>query len=84
MYLPDMVVRHYVPADRLTRRYFYRWFYWHGISRAILYRSNGVHLIEPEGDVTHTGERHAIGVPLSLWRKSARACADDRGPARQS
>jgi hypothetical protein len=78
MYLPRMVVRHSVDADRLTRGYFHRWFYWHGVSRAILYRTRGLHLLEPEGpegDARHTGERHVIGMPVSLWRQAARASA---------
>ena len=35
-YDPELSVRHYVPASRLTRRYFRRWFYWHGITEAIM------------------------------------------------
>jgi glycosyltransferase involved in cell wall biosynthesis len=73
MYLPQMIVRHIVDAPRLTRRYFYRWFYWHGISRAILYRTAGVHMLEPEGSTTHLSERHLLWVPTSLWRDGARA-----------
>ena len=30
LYDPRIVVRHHVPPSRLTRRYFRRWFYWHG------------------------------------------------------
>ena len=66
-----MVVHHLVNRQRLTQRYFYRWFYWHGISRAILYRTTGVHLLEPEGQITHASERHVLGVPTSLWRDAA-------------
>lgn len=73
MYLPRMTVHHSVDAERLTRRYFHRWFYWHGISRAIMYEMRGVHLLEPEGDTTHDGERHFLGVPMSLWRRGALA-----------
>jgi glycosyltransferase involved in cell wall biosynthesis len=29
-YDPELIVRHYVPPSRLTRRYFRRWFFWHG------------------------------------------------------
>ncbi len=36
-YEPAMTVRHYVPASRLTRRYFRRWFYWSGITHAIMF-----------------------------------------------
>ena len=35
-YDPAMSVRHYVPASRLTRSYFRRWFFWHGITQAIM------------------------------------------------
>ena len=34
MYVPGMEVAHFVPAARLTKRYFRRWWYWKGISRA--------------------------------------------------
>jgi glycosyltransferase involved in cell wall biosynthesis len=73
MYLPDMVVHHTVDSDRLTRRYFHRWFYWHGISRAILYNSRGLHLLNPEDDGSHAGERHVLGVPRSLWHAAVRS-----------
>ena len=67
MYLPHMVVHHSVEPERATRRYFQRWFYWHGVSRAILYDSTNLHLLEPESGHTHGGERHVLGVPGSLW-----------------
>jgi len=73
LYIPEMALRHVVPAARLTRRYFYDWFYWHGISRAIMYQTLGTHLLEPEGDHTHAGERHWLGVPASIWRRTLRA-----------
>jgi glycosyltransferase involved in cell wall biosynthesis len=73
MYLPAMIVRHRVDTERLTRRYFHRWFYWHGISRAILYETSGLHLLEPDGNARHTSERHLCGVPASVWTTGARA-----------
>ena len=36
-YDPTLAVRHYVPASRLTRSYFRRWFYWSGITHAIMF-----------------------------------------------
>jgi glycosyltransferase involved in cell wall biosynthesis len=30
LYDPAISVRHFVPASRVTRHYFRRWFYWHG------------------------------------------------------
>lgn len=73
MYLPGMLVHHTVEPSRLTRRYFHRWFYWHGISRAILYEAQGLHLLNPEDEGTHEGERHLAGMPMSLWRAAARS-----------
>jgi glycosyltransferase involved in cell wall biosynthesis len=35
-YDPELSVRHYVPAGRLTRRYFRRWFYWSGKTHALM------------------------------------------------
>jgi len=35
-YDPDLIVRHHVPAQRLTRRYFRQWFFWHGKTRALM------------------------------------------------
>lgn len=33
---PELSVRHYVPAGRLTRRYFRKWFYWSGKTHALM------------------------------------------------
>ncbi len=35
-YDPGLSVRHYVPAARLTRKYFRRWFYWSGKTHALM------------------------------------------------
>jgi glycosyltransferase involved in cell wall biosynthesis len=35
-YDPALTVRHFVPAERLTRRYFRRWFFWHGKTHALM------------------------------------------------
>ena len=72
MYLPLMVVHHCVAGDRLTQQYFRRWFYWHGVSRAILTQIAGLHLLDPEGGATHETERHLLGVPMSGWRNAFR------------
>jgi glycosyltransferase involved in cell wall biosynthesis len=34
VYVPAMRVEHHVPADRLSKSYFRRWWYWKGVSRA--------------------------------------------------
>jgi glycosyltransferase involved in cell wall biosynthesis len=38
LYVPAMVLEHIVPASRLTRSYFRRWWYWKGVSHARLHR----------------------------------------------
>src|SRR6185436_18595 len=35
-YDPEIWVRHYVPPSRLTRKYFRRWFFWHGRTHALM------------------------------------------------
>ena len=41
LYVPEMVLDHVVPASRLTRSYFRRWWYWKGVSHARLHRIHG-------------------------------------------
>src|SRR4029453_2022586 len=35
-YRPEMRVQHWVPAERTRLRYFLRWFYWSGITNAVI------------------------------------------------
>lgn len=73
-YLPEMVVHHLVVPERLRKQYFRRWLYWHGISRAMLYRNGGFDMEEPELEAPpHAGERQFAGVPVHLIRKAARS-----------
>jgi glucosyl-dolichyl phosphate glucuronosyltransferase len=37
-YRPDLIIHHYVPPERLTKRYFRRWCFWHGVSQGLLHR----------------------------------------------
>jgi glycosyltransferase involved in cell wall biosynthesis len=41
LYVPEMILDHHVPASRLTRSYFRRWWYWKGVSHARLHRLHG-------------------------------------------
>lgn len=88
LYVPEMELQHHVPAARLTRRYFRRWWYWKGISRARLHR------IHPE---TELGldlrlvprlagvPRFAFGEVLAHARRMAAAVARaDRAAAAES
>lgn len=75
-YVPEMVVEHIIPADRLTKSYFRRWFYWRGISRARLYERSGLDMEAPERtglDFSHVP--HILGTPRYLYGKGARAVA---------
>lgn len=38
LYLPDLIVYHYVPPERLTRKYYRRWAFWRGVSGGIMDR----------------------------------------------
>jgi glycosyltransferase involved in cell wall biosynthesis len=68
-YTPDMVVRHYIPPERLTKRYFRRWFYWNGISRAILYREFRMDMEAPERTTLDFATvPHIAGIPRYLYR----------------
>ncbi len=84
-YVPDAIVHHWIPPDRLTKRYFRRWFYWKGISRAAV------------GDRVPVGGewldahkvRRLAGLPRGLYkdavlaagRLAARTVARDRAAA---
>lgn len=68
-YSPDLVVHHVIPADRLTKKYFRRWFYWNGISRAILYETKGLDMESPERrSFDFSRVPHIAGVPRYLFR----------------
>lgn len=36
VYVPELVVFHYVPTSRLTRAYYRRWCFWRGVSRGLM------------------------------------------------
>ena len=75
-YVPEMALRHIIPADRLNKRYFRRWFYWRGISRALLYERSGLDMEAPEQ--THArlldgAARRSACRDTSIARRFARA-----------
>jgi glucosyl-dolichyl phosphate glucuronosyltransferase len=63
LYDPAVVVRHFVPASRLTRRYFRRWFYWHG--RTMARMAGAIYIDLDLARVPYVG-----GVPRFLYRES--------------
>jgi hypothetical protein len=72
-YSPDLIVHHVIPEDRLTKKYFRKWFYWHGISRAILYQNNRLDMESPESQaLDFSTVPHIAGVPRYLYRTCIR------------
>jgi GT2 family glycosyltransferase len=72
-YAPNLTIRHIIPASRLNRRYFRRWFYWRGISRALLYQHGALDMENPQGGpVDLSRVRHIFGVPRYLARTAFR------------
>lgn len=59
MYVPDLVIYHYIAPDRLTRRYHRRWVLWRAVSQGVLDR------VSPE-PVPYLGSvpRYRIGKAL--------------------
>jgi glycosyltransferase involved in cell wall biosynthesis len=76
-YAPDVVVQHVIPADRLSKRYFRRWFYWRGISRALLFQLQGLDMESPQ-QTQHDFSRVPLiaGTPRYLFRVALRHAAD--------
>jgi glucosyl-dolichyl phosphate glucuronosyltransferase len=62
LYDPSIAVRHYVPARRLTRTYFRRWFYWHGKTLARMPQ-------EIFHDLDPARVPHVFGVPRFFYRQ---------------
>ncbi|MEW6127534.1 MAG: glycosyltransferase [Acidobacteriota bacterium] len=38
LYLPDLIIYHYIPPQRLTKSYFRKWCFWRGVSMGLLHR----------------------------------------------
>jgi hypothetical protein len=76
MYIPEMIVHHVIPQDRLNKPYFRRWFYWNGISRAMLYQQSPVDMLAPEETTLDFSKvPHIMGVPRYLYRVGLRSAA---------
>jgi glucosyl-dolichyl phosphate glucuronosyltransferase len=76
-YVPSMVVQHLIPTDRLNKAYFRRWFYWRGISRAMLYAHSGKDMEAPEQTTLDFSRvKHIAGVPRYMFRNALVAMKD--------
>ena len=62
LYDPSVVVQHFVPASRMTRSYFRRWFYWHG--RTMARMSSEIY-----HDLDLTRVPYVAGVPRFVYRE---------------
>jgi glycosyltransferase involved in cell wall biosynthesis len=70
-YIPELWLEHIIPADRLRKSYFRRWFYWRGISRALLYERSGLDMEAPEQTTLDFSlVPHIAGVPRYLYRRA--------------
>lgn len=63
LYLPDLIIYHYVPPERLTKKYFRRWCFWRGVGMAVLDRERP------------TPVAYLCGVPRWLYGQAARGAA---------
>lgn len=68
-YVPGMELWHVVPGARLTRQYFWRWWYWKGVSRA---RVEAIHHRTELGLDLRTVPRLAA-VPRYVWGEIPRS-----------
>jgi glucosyl-dolichyl phosphate glucuronosyltransferase len=67
-YLPAMQVQHHIPAARLTPRYFRRWWFGKGVSRAVMERTRPV----TELGVDLKTTPHILGVPRFMYGTALR------------
>lgn len=62
LYDPQLTVRHYVPASRVSRRYFRRWYFWHGRTLARMADSFFI-------DLDLSRVPHVARVPRFIYRE---------------
>jgi glycosyltransferase involved in cell wall biosynthesis len=59
LYLPDLIIYHHIPPERLTKRYHRRWCFWRGVSLGVMDRARQ----EPVA--------YLLGVPRYLYGSAA-------------
>ena len=60
IYLPNLIIYHYIPPERLTKSYFRRWCFWRGVSAGLIDR------------VRRTPVAYFAGVPRYVLGNAAR------------
>ena len=70
-YVPAMAVHHHIPAARLTRQYFRRWWFGKGVSRAALDQ------VQPVSELGLDLRRtpHVLGLPRFMYGSAVRDAA---------
>ncbi len=68
VYVPQMEIDHHIPAERLTRSYFRRWWFGRGVSRAALERMQPV----TELGLDLRRVPHVFGVPRYMYGQAIR------------
>jgi glycosyltransferase involved in cell wall biosynthesis len=63
VYVPDLIIHHYIPADRLTRHYHRRWCYWRCVSLGISDRDS------------RSNVRYMFGIPRYTIGRALRGLA---------
>lgn len=65
-YRPELRVRHWVPAERTRFRYFLRWFFWSGITHAVIDRAqDGETTIPSPPSTLHFLRRFLVGLVMA-------------------
>jgi glycosyltransferase involved in cell wall biosynthesis len=59
-YLPGLVIYHYIPPERLTKRYFRQWCFWRGVSMGVIDRGR------------RSPVAYLLGVPRWIFGKALR------------
>src|SRR6185369_11590229 len=60
MYVPELIIHHFVPTERLTKRYHRTWCFWQSVSSAVLDR------IRPQPTA------YVLGVPRYFYGRALR------------
>jgi len=60
LYIPDLIIYHHIPRERLTKSYFRRWCFWRGVSSGLIDRERRL-------PVAYLG-----GIPRYLYGEAAR------------
>jgi glucosyl-dolichyl phosphate glucuronosyltransferase len=67
-YRPEMLVRHRVPAERARLHYYLRWFFWSGVTHAMIDRQRSNGRAEPSpSPVPHHLRRLAEAPVWAIW-----------------